>query len=100
MIFDLVIQIFMAASFIAGITMIVFTLSYKDRLRKVETYGRFTLGFLLVYSVTVRFLVILPGGFQYMKEASVGFDILYFALCLFYNVNILGRKNNGSGRPR
>ena len=94
-IFDLVIQIFMAASFIAGVTMIVLTLGFRHRLRKVECYGRCTLGILLVYSVTVRFLILLPGKFEYGKEVSIGFDILYIAMCLFYNINIALRRRNG-----
>jgi hypothetical protein len=91
-IFDLVIQIFMAASLIAGIIMIVFTLGYRHRLRSVECYGRCTLGLLLIYSVTVRFLLLMPDQFQYAKECSIGFDIFYIALCLFYNINITSRR--------
>jgi hypothetical protein len=91
-IYDLVIQIFMAASFIAGTTMLVFTIGYRDRLRRVERIGRYILGTLLVYSVTIRFLMFLPNGFAYMQEASIGFDILYISMCLFYNINILGRN--------
>jgi hypothetical protein len=98
MIFDLVIQIFMAASLIAGITMIVFTLGYRRRLRRIEVYGRCTLGFLLVYSVTVRFLLLMPEIFAYAKECSIGFDVFYVALCLFYNINITSRRNNGRKR--
>jgi hypothetical protein len=84
----------MAASFIAGITMIVFTIGYRHRLRRVERLGRYVLGTLLVYSVIIRFLVLLPGKFAWMREMSIGFDVLYITMCLFYNINILGREDD------
>ena len=91
MIFDLIIQIFMAASLISGVTMIVFSLGYRGRLRKIESLTRYVIGMLLVFSVVVRFLIILPGTFPYMKETSVVFDIMYVSICIFYNISILSR---------
>jgi len=93
-IYDLIIQIFMAVSFIAGTTMIVFTLGYRHRLRSVERLGRYILGTLLLYSVIVRFWILLPGTFAYMREMSIGFDVLYIAMCIVYNINILGRSEH------
>lgn len=96
MIYDLIIQIFMAVSLIAGTIMLVFTIGYRERLRHTERIGRYILGTLILYSVTVRFLILLPGNFQWAKEVSIGFDILYVALCIFYNFNILTRsRQNG-----
>jgi hypothetical protein len=92
-ILDLVVQIFMAASLISGVTMVVFSLGYSSRLRKVESLTRYTLGFLLVFSVIIRFLAMLPGEFPFKKESSIIFDILYVSICIFYNINILSRKN-------
>ena len=93
LIYDLIIQIFMAASLIAGTIMLVVTIGYRDRLRHTERIGRYILGTLLLYSVTVRFSILLPGNFHWAKEASIGFDILYIALCIFYNFNLLSRKS-------
>jgi hypothetical protein len=81
----------MAASLISGVTMIVFSLGYRGRLRKIESLTRYAIGMLLVFSVVVRFLIILPGTFTYMKEASIVFDIMYVSICIFYNISILSR---------
>jgi Ca2+/Na+ antiporter len=91
-IYDLIIQIFMAATLIAGTIMLVFTIGYRNRLRRTERIGRYILSTLLLYSVTVRFLILLPGNFYWAKEASIGFDLLYIALCIFYNFNLLNRR--------
>jgi len=91
-IFDLILQIFMSATLIIGISMIVFSIAYRHRLRKIERAGRYTLGALLIYSVIIRFLITLPGGFAYAKEVSIGFDILYIMMCIFYNINLASRK--------
>jgi hypothetical protein len=91
-IYDLIIQIFMAATLISGTIMLVFTIGYRDRLRHGERFGRYILGTLLLYSVTVRFSILLPGNFYWAREASIGFDILYIALCIFYNLNLLARR--------
>jgi hypothetical protein len=98
--YGLVIQIFMAASFIAGITMLVFTIGYRHRLRRVERLGRYVLSTLLVYSVVMRFLLLLPGEFPYSHLMSIGFDIFYVTLCLFYNITILSRKDNDNESRR
>jgi hypothetical protein len=83
----------MAATLISGTVMLVFTIGYRDRLRHTERIGRYILGTLLLYSVTIRFLILLPGNFHWAKEASIGFDILYIALCIFYNFNVLKRRS-------
>lgn len=93
----LVVQIFMSASFIAGITMIVFTLGYRHRLRRVERLARYTLGSLLVYSVGIRFILLLPGKFPFMEESSLIFDVFYIALCIFFNINVLSRRSDKNG---
>jgi hypothetical protein len=98
-IYDLVIQIFMAATLISGTIMLVFTIAHRNRLRYTERIGRYILGTLLLYSVTIRFLILLPGNFHWAKEASIGFDILYIALCIFYNFNVL-RRRVADGRER
>jgi hypothetical protein len=94
-IYNLIVELFMSISLIAGVTMIVFTIGYKHRLRKLEVFGRYILGFLLIYSVTVRFLILLPGKFEYAGQASIGFDLLYLIICLCYNINIFKRRRNG-----
>ena len=99
-IFDLVVQIFMAATLISGITMLVFTVGYRNRLRHTERKGRYVLGVLLLYSVTIRFLILLPGNFTWAKEASIGFDLLYIALCIFYNFNVITRRRKNAGQER
>ena len=98
-IYDLIIQIFMAATLISGTIMLVFTIAYRDRLRHTERIGRYILGILLLYSVCIRFLIMLPGQFDWAKEASIGFDILYIALCIFFNFNVL-RRRSADGRER
>jgi hypothetical protein len=82
----------MAAPLIAGTIMLVFTVAYRGRLRYTERIGRYILGTLLLYSVAVRFLILLPGRFQWAREVSIGFDVLYIALCIFYNFNVLRRR--------
>jgi lysylphosphatidylglycerol synthetase-like protein (DUF2156 family) len=103
MIYQLVIQIFMAFSLIAGLTMLIFTIGYRSKLRRIERANRYILGALLVYSVTIRFLLILPVNIPYFELTSIGFDFFYISLCLFFNINILkrgeeydDRKNNRS----
>jgi len=98
-IYDLIIQIFMSATLISGTIMLVFTIGYRNRLRHTERIGRYILGILLLYSVTIRFLILLPGNFHWAKEASIGFDLLYIALCIFYNFNVLARRPP-NGRER
>ena len=93
MIYNLIIQIFMTATLIAGTIMLVFTIGYRDRLRHTERMGRYILSTLLLYSVAIRFLILLPGNFHWAKEASIGFDILYIALCIFYNLNLFSRRS-------
>jgi hypothetical protein len=96
---DLVLQILMAASLISGIIMLSYTISYRRELKIAERACRYTMSTLLVYSVVVRFLIIMPGKFEYMKETSLGFDLLYIAICVFYNINLFnkvmyGRRDN------
>jgi hypothetical protein len=91
-IFNLVVQIFMSVSLIAGISMLILTVGYRHVLRKNERICRYILGCLLIYSVITRFLIMLPREFSYMKEMSIGFDILYLTLCIFYNITLFDRK--------
>lgn len=93
-ILDLTIHIFMALSFTAGITMLVLTVEYRKKLRRVEQIGRYILATLLIYSVFMRYLIMLPEQFKYLKEMSIGFDVLYISLCIAYNKNILSRRGN------
>ncbi len=88
---DLVLQILMAASLISGIIMLSYTISYRHELKIAERACRYTMSTLLVYSVVVRFLIIMPGKFVYMKETSVVFDLLYIAICVFYNINLFNK---------
>ena len=97
---DLVLQIFMAVSLISGIIMITYTISYRDKLTKIERMGRFSIGSLLVYSVVIRFMILLPGRFPYMRETSVVFDLLYIAICVFYNVNLFNKISNKSWKKK
>lgn len=94
-ILDLVLQILMAASLISGVVMIVYTVSYRHELKVPERICRYTIGSLLVYSVVVRFLILLPGKFAYLRETSVGFDLFYIAICIFNSVNLFNRMTNG-----
>lgn len=96
---DLVLQILMAASLISGIIMMSYTVSYRHELRTSERACRYTISLLLVYSVVVRYLIMLPGKFAYMRETSVGFDLLYIAICVLYNISLFNkvtheRRNN------
>lgn len=88
---DLVLQILMAASLISGIIMLSYTISYRQKLKTPELLCRYTISVLLVYSVVVRYIIILPGKFTFMKETSVGFDLLYIAICVFHSVGLLNR---------
>jgi hypothetical protein len=96
-IYGLIVQIFMAATLISGTIMLVFTIGYRRRLRHTERMGRYVLSILLLYSVTIRFILLLPGEFTRGEEASIIFDILYIALCIFYNFNVL-RRSTRNGR--
>ena len=91
---DLVIQVFMGASLIAGISMMVFTIGYVHELRRVEIWGRCVLATLLLYSVSVRYYFSLPSCTKHLsyKHFSIPFDVLYISLCVFYVVNILLRR--------
>lgn len=97
MIYNLVIEIFMAVSLISGLTMIVFTIGYKDRLRKNERISRYLLGGLLLWSVSVRFIVLITHDMTYAMQLAIVVDVFYIAICLFFNISLLERgKKDGS----
>jgi hypothetical protein len=93
---DLVVQVFMAATLIAGVAMIAFTIGFWDHFRISEKWGRVLLGFLLVYSVGVRWYLILPGseGFDF-RFFYPPFDVLYISICIFFVINVLLRRKDG-----
>lgn len=92
MILQLVIQFFLSVTLVLGLSMFIFTLGYREKLRKHERLGRYLFGVLLIYSVIMRYMIMLPGPFPYMKEMSVGFDILYISICICFNINLLKRR--------
>ena len=92
MIFDLIVQIFMAVSVIGGVTMVIFTIGYRHVLRTNERICRYIIGGLLLYSVAVRLLVLLPGEVPFFKARSIVFDLFYIAVTIFFNINIFMRR--------
>ena len=91
-IYDLIIQIFMAATLISGTIMLVLSVAYRHRLRHTERMGRYILSSLLLYSVFIRFWILLPGRFEWARESSIIFDILYITLTILFNFNVLRRR--------
>ena len=95
-IFDLIIQIFMAVSFISGITMLVFTLGYRDRVRRIERIIRYVLGSLLVYSVLIRFIILMPGEFEFIRVSSLLFDVFYISITLLFIITMFTENGSNS----
>lgn len=92
MILQLVIQFFMGVTLVLGLSMFIFTLGYREKLRRHERLGRYLFGVLLVYSVVMRYMIMLPGPFEYLKEMSIVFDLLYISICICFNINLLKRR--------
>lgn len=99
---DLFIQVFMAASLISGVAMLVFTIGFLHELRRSEVWGRGVLAVLIIYSVLVRWYLSTPGEDHIdPRWFYPGFDILYLALCLFFIINVLLRgSGDGYGKRR
>lgn len=93
MVYDLAVQIFMAGSLIFGITMLVFTIGFRSKLRRTERIGRYVLSVLLIFSIFVRFTTQLYGPAPVFVRSvySLIFDTFYMTICLFYNINLLKR---------
>jgi len=87
---------FMGMSLVAGLAMIVFTLYFRKHFRRFEIVCKYILGGLLLYSVVIRYLILLPGKFPLLREVSIIFDVFYVALCVAVNYGILKRGREGT----
>jgi len=92
--------LFMGMSLVSGLAMIITTLYFRKYFRRYEINCKYILGGLLLYSVVIRYLILLPGQFPFLRESSVVFDVFYVALCVSINYGMLKRGSEDINHGR
>lgn len=89
-------QVFMAASMVAGLTMLAFTVGFAEKFKRLEVCGRIIFFCLLLYSVLMRFYFSLPGPPDFSAGYfSLIFDVFYISICAVFVANIFIRITYG-----